>query len=456
MKKVIKYLFIITIVAFFSLTRLNAKYCTQENMSSFSATKCNSKAGGVTCPGWNYAKAYGFQKDDMLVVCYPGLSTDNKPMLFFSLFASDDSKNVCTKVMDSLYYNGKSYDGSAHSSWLSWNYLKSKELNGDKCPTYIYKENDEFLAKSYNVVLTDSEALYKANYDETDKFLWFTVGTAAGGGTIQDLISEDEVIKCVNDNIQNLCINNPNSSTSDIDTTIKNATKTCVENAKKTYGYALDDAAVNLFVDDVAKKIIASESKKLAFECKLMTKCSSLSSFKSSNKTKEEEAITGLYNNTITAADKLISKGVPSDLANCLITNRATAMSESEELITGVTTTVGEETSHWGSVAAGTIPINPQLEIEPVVGTCKEILGENLTNIVKAGITILQIAGAIIAIVKGMIVLIPAIASKDTDGLKKSQKQLISMAIILVVIFLLKPLISFIGYLFEYDLTCIL
>ena len=43
------------------------------------------------------------------------------------------------------------------------------------------------------------------------------------------------------------------------------------------------------------------------------------------------------------------------------------------------------------------------------ISTCGEILGPNLTAIVKASITILQIAGAIIAIVKGMMILIPPI-----------------------------------------------
>ena len=55
------------------------------------------------------------------------------------------------------------------------------------------------------------------------------------------------------------------------------------------------------------------------------------------------------------------------------------------------------------------------------ISTCGEILGPNLTAIVKASITILQIAGAIIAIVK----------------------------------FIFKPLLRFIGSLLEFDISCI-
>ena len=75
---------------------------------------------------------------------------------------------------------------------------------------------------------------------------------------------------------------------------------------------------------------------------------------------------------------------------------------------------------------------------------------------IKVAITIIQIVAALIVIVKGMIILIPAIASKDMDALKKSTKTLIILAIILLAIFLLKPIVSIIGGLFKYDLTCIL
>ena len=90
------------------------------------------------------------------------------------------------------------------------------------------------------------------------------------------------------------------------------------------------------------------------------------------------------------------------------------------------------------------------------ISSCSELLGSNLTAIVKVSITILQIAGAIIAIIKGMMILIPPILAKDADALKKVSKKLIAMAIILVVIFLFRPLLQFIGNILDFDTSCII
>ena len=87
--------------------------------------------------------------------------------------------------------------------------------------------------------------------------------------------------------------------------------------------------------------------------------------------------------------------------------------------------------------------------------TCEELLGPNLTKVVKAGIKIIQIAGAIIAIVNGMISLIPAVLAKDADGLQKASKKLITMAIILAIIFIFPTIIKLIGNLFKFDTSCI-
>ena len=85
---------------------------------------------------------------------------------------------------------------------------------------------------------------------------------------------------------------------------------------------------------------------------------------------------------------------------------------------------------------------------------CASLLGTNLTKVVKACIKIMQILGAIIAIVMGMIKLLPAIISKDADGLKSASKTLVTMAIILVLIFLLPSLARIIGSIFKFDTTC--
>ena len=90
------------------------------------------------------------------------------------------------------------------------------------------------------------------------------------------------------------------------------------------------------------------------------------------------------------------------------------------------------------------------------ISSCSEILGPNLAAIVKVSITILQIAGAIIAIVKGMMTLIPPVLAKDADALKKASNILVKMAIILVVIFLMKPLLRFFGNILDFDTSCII
>ena len=87
---------------------------------------------------------------------------------------------------------------------------------------------------------------------------------------------------------------------------------------------------------------------------------------------------------------------------------------------------------------------------------CSKVLGKNFTQIVKTSIVIIQVVAAIIAIVKGMMVLIPPILSKDSDALKKAFKTLTTMAIILVIIFLFKPLLRFIGNILDFDLSCII
>lgn len=97
----------------------------------------------------------------------------------------------------------------------------------------------------------------------------------------------------------------------------------------------------------------------------------------------------------------------------------------------------------------------PDISIRDNTLNCKELVGENLSKIIKLIITILQIAGAIIAIVNGMITLIPAVVSKDAEALKGAEKKCITMAIVLVLIILLPTLLMFLSKMFGYDLSCI-
>ena len=110
----------------------------------------------------------------------------------------------------------------------------------------------------------------------------------------------------------------------------------------------------------------------------------------------------------------------------------------------------------YSSYAGSATVSDPKLPEEGKISECKEILGENLAAIVKVSITILQIVAAIIAIVKGMMVLIPPILAKDADALKKAGSTLAKMAIVLVIIFLFKPLLTFLGDILDFDTSCIL
>ncbi len=87
---------------------------------------------------------------------------------------------------------------------------------------------------------------------------------------------------------------------------------------------------------------------------------------------------------------------------------------------------------------------------------CSEIFGENLgVKIIKGIINALRIVGAIIAIANAMITLIPAVISKDAEGLKKAGRKLVMMAVVLAIIGILPSIVNLIGLMFGYDLSCI-
>lgn len=87
--------------------------------------------------------------------------------------------------------------------------------------------------------------------------------------------------------------------------------------------------------------------------------------------------------------------------------------------------------------------------------TCDEILKPNLAKLIQLGINVLRIAGAIIAIIKAMTLLIPPIMSGDSGALQKAGKQCTKLGIILLIIGVFPTVIRFIGVIFKYDLSCI-
>ena len=87
--------------------------------------------------------------------------------------------------------------------------------------------------------------------------------------------------------------------------------------------------------------------------------------------------------------------------------------------------------------------------------SCSSVLGPTLTALVKEAVKWVRIAGAIIAIVNGMLKLIPAIMSKDAEALNKAFRTCITMAIILVFCLLFDWLLGFIGSIFKWDVSCV-
>ena len=88
--------------------------------------------------------------------------------------------------------------------------------------------------------------------------------------------------------------------------------------------------------------------------------------------------------------------------------------------------------------------------------TCEEILGKVGTQIVKSAITVVQIVGVIITLIKAMTLLVPAVAKKDADALKKASGALVSLGVILLLLLLLRPLVTLLGKLLELDVSCII
>ena len=86
--------------------------------------------------------------------------------------------------------------------------------------------------------------------------------------------------------------------------------------------------------------------------------------------------------------------------------------------------------------------------------TCEEILGPVLTKVLRGIITVMQILAGIIALVKGMIIFIPPILSKDSDALKKASKTLVTLLIVLAVVIAFRPVIRLFGSILGYDISC--
>lgn len=87
--------------------------------------------------------------------------------------------------------------------------------------------------------------------------------------------------------------------------------------------------------------------------------------------------------------------------------------------------------------------------------SCEAIVGPNIAKLIKMALNILRIIGAIIALVNGMMTLIPAVVNKDPEALKKAGNKCVKIAAILLVIGVFPSILRVIGKIFGYDLSCI-
>ena len=75
---------------------------------------------------------------------------------------------------------------------------------------------------------------------------------------------------------------------------------------------------------------------------------------------------------------------------------------------------------------------------------------------IKGLILIVQMAGAIFAVIKATIMLLPAVAAHDAGEVNSAYKKIVTLAAVLVLILLLRPLVKILGNILGFDISCII
>ena len=86
---------------------------------------------------------------------------------------------------------------------------------------------------------------------------------------------------------------------------------------------------------------------------------------------------------------------------------------------------------------------------------CAKIAGPNIIKVIKGSVTTIRIVGVIIAIVNGIMILLPAVMGKDADALKKAERKLVTLFVVLAAIGIFPTIVSIISKIFEFDLSCL-
>ena len=421
-------LFLMSLCAFIFMINVNAS-CNEK-------VTCDSSVGGFLglgahkCKGVSPSKVYNYN-DEIYGFCY---KHGNEYFYEVRFAKKDCARSNSAAVLE----NNKSSS------------LLYQQLAKD---VYVLTKNKEkvYTCAPYFTANSSSQTYTFWYYEPTDK-KW--VKGEDLGKVSYDEETYKSVVACVAGKIDT----DPNSNF-------------CKSTEKdKIYSLAIDECIKNNtdYTDEMFEKYKNQVKEKLkdsinfsTLSCKLKEKCGT------------SNADTALY---LTQKGTLESKGYNSEAAksqaasdvfknnskmqSCVIMNSTLTSSEQKQqadtydsVNNDVDQSIDEVKEHFDDVHED-FKI-PDISIKENTLNCKELVGENLSKIIKLIITILQIAGAIIAIVNGMITLIPAVISKDAEALKSAEKKCITMAIVLVLIILLPTLLIFLSNIFGYDLSCI-
>ena len=101
-------------------------------------------------------------------------------------------------------------------------------------------------------------------------------------------------------------------------------------------------------------------------------------------------------------------------------------------------------------------PKEPNFEFYDGYMSCSQILGTNITKVIRAAITLVRIGASIATIVIGMMNFFPPLLEGNVKELNAAIRKCIWLAIVLMLIILLPVLLRTIGNLFSWDLCGII
>ena len=343
-------------------------------------------------------------------------------------------------------------------------------LNGGNCPVVFgVTANTKWYTKSSNkYVFGDDTSQIDLH---TSQFWSGTAYETNVGCSVQDEEGFKEAVACYDDaitQIKNTQCPADLSNTDSFKETLNGLATKCDTKLQFLYKVDLLKANAQTFTDNLGRAVSEKLTSCQYSQCNLTSSESSALTTQLASTTCKNgcAGLTGTnYETCMNCLESAFkAAGLSQTKVDCLLKTQKKkdeAVQELQEQVEQeqeqhVEEEIEEGRKGMAAVIEGFAPKAPgDVEIPPEKMTCKEILGENLVKVVKAAIKIIQIAGAIIAIVKGMMVLIPPILAKDQDGLKKATSTLVKMAIILVIIFLFPSLLRILGGILGFDLSCI-